>query len=51
MDISVIIAQMGKLFLILCLGFALARLELLDLQEYLARIMVHTARQPGLSED
>lgn len=31
MDISVIIVQMGKLFLILCLGFALARMELLDL--------------------
>lgn len=30
MHITVIIEQMGKLFLILCLGFALARIELLD---------------------
>ena len=30
MDISVIISQTGKLFLILCLGFVLARLSLLD---------------------
>lgn len=43
MDISVIIAQMGKLFLILCLGFALARLELLDLhtKQKLTKILLY----------
>ena len=43
MDISVIIAQMGKLFLILCLGFTLARLELLDLhtKQKLTKILLY----------
>ncbi|MBQ5340225.1 MAG: AEC family transporter [Oscillospiraceae bacterium] len=43
MDISVIIAQTGKLFLILCLGFALARIELLDLhtKQKLTKILLY----------
>ncbi len=43
MDISVIIAQTGKLFIILCLGFALARLELLDLhtKQKLTKILLY----------
>lgn len=43
MDISVIIGQMGKLFLILCLGFALARMELLDLhtKQKLTKILLY----------
>lgn len=43
MDISVIITQMVKLFLILCLGYALARLELLDqhTKQKLTKILLH----------
>ena len=43
MDISVIITQMIKLFLILCLGYALARLELLDqhTKQKLTKILLH----------
>ena len=43
MDISVIIGQTAKLFIILCLGFALARLELLDLhtKQKLTKILLY----------